>query len=116
MSRSEEGRARLDAVLQGLVERLGLIGDRIGAEQELLRRVTETQALIAERLAHPLNGAGGLDEATRTHIRNTDLNLGRLVEELGRGREEMTREIRGDIKLIARTLAIAAGEVPAGRD
>ena len=116
VSRSEEGRARLDAVLQGLVERLGLIGDRIGAEQELLRRVTETQALIAERLAHPLNGAGGLDEATRTHIRNTDLNLGRLVEELGRGREEMTREIRGDIKLIARTLAIAAGEVPAGRD
>lgn len=114
VSRAEEGRAKLESTLVALVERLGRIGDHLGQEQQLLQRISEGQELIAERMSRRTDGAVGLDEATRGHIRNTDVQLGRLVEELGRAREEMTRELRGEIKLVARTIALAAGE-PASR-
>jgi hypothetical protein len=113
VSRAEEGRAKLESTLAALVDRLAAIGDHLGQEQQLLQRISEGQELIAERVSRRVDGAVGLDEATRSHIRNTDLQLGRLVEELGRGREEMTRELRGEIKLVARTIALAAGEPPA---
>jgi hypothetical protein len=119
VSRAEEGRGRLDATLTSLVQHMGTLGDRMGREQELLQRLAQSQEMIAERLSRRADGVAAgpvLDEATRSHIRNTDLQLGRLVEELGRGREEMTRELRGEIKLVARTIALAAGEPQAIRD
>ena len=60
--------------------------------------------------------AGGIDQTTRDHIRNTDLQLGRLVDEVGRGRVELSRELRNEIKLVARTIAIVAGEPQAVGD
>ena len=119
VSRAEEGRGRLDTTLAALVQHMGALGDRLGREQELLQRLAQSQEAIAERLSRRVDGAGtahAIDEATRGHIRNTDLQLGRLVEELGRGREEITRELRGEIKLVARTIALAAGEPQAIRD
>lgn len=119
VSRAEEGRNRLDTTLAALVQHMGALGDRLGREQELLQRLAQSQEMIAERLSRRIDGGGAahaLDESTRGHIRNTDLQLGRLVEELGRGREEMTRELRGEIKLVARTIALAAGEPQAIRD
>jgi hypothetical protein len=53
---------------------------------------------------------GGLDEATRTHIRNLDIYLQRLLDELGQGRQQSTQEIRSEIKLLARTIAALAEE------
>ena len=118
VSRGEDGRQRLDATLAALAERIGALGDRMGQEQELLQRLPQSQELIAERVSRREGvGAGpALDEATRGHIRNTDMQLGRLVDELSRGREEMTRELRGEIKLVARTIALAAGETQPLRD
>ena len=118
VSRGEDGRQRLDATLAALAERIGALGDRMGQEQELLQRLAQSQELIAERVSRREGvGAGpALDEATRGHIRNTDMQLGRLVDELSRGREEMTRELRGEIKLVARTIALAAGETQPLRD
>ncbi|HMR32162.1 MAG TPA: flagellar motor protein MotA [Geminicoccaceae bacterium] len=119
VSRAEEGRGRLDATLAALVQHMGALGDRLGREQELLQRLAQSQEMIAERLTRRIEGPAvsqALDEATRGHIRNTDLQLARLVEELGRGRDEMTRELRGEIKLVARTIALAAGEPQAIRD
>ncbi len=118
VSRAEEGRSRLDATLAALVQHMGALGDRMGREQELLQRLAQSQELVAERLARRVEGGGAplLDEPTRNHIRNTDLQLARLVEELVRSREEMTRELRGEIKLVARTIALAAGEPQAVRD
>jgi hypothetical protein len=118
VSRAEDGRGRLEGALGALAERLGTLADHLGREQALLQRISDSQEAIAERVSRRVDGAVGLDEATRNHIRNTDLHLGRLVEELARGREEMTRELRGEIKLVARTIALAAGEPPprVGRD
>ncbi|HET6467598.1 MAG TPA: flagellar motor protein MotA [Geminicoccaceae bacterium] len=115
--RSEEGRNRLDVSLAGLNERLGSLGDHIQGERDLLRRLVDAHEAMAEHVLRPgAPLAPLLDEATRTHIRNTDLQLGRLVEELGRSRDEMTRELRSEIKLVARTIAFAAGEAQIVRD
>jgi membrane associated rhomboid family serine protease len=111
LARNEDSRVRLDATLVALTERLGALSDRLGSEQDLLRRLADGQQTMAERLARrPEGDVGLLDEASRTHIRNADLRLAQLIEELGRSREEMTRELRGEIKLVARTIALAAGE------
>jgi hypothetical protein len=115
--RSEEGRSRLDGTMAGLNERLAVLGDHLSHERELLRRLVDAHETLAEHFARPGGPAMPLlDEATRTHIRNTDLQLGRLVEELGRSRDEMTRELRSEIKLVARTIAFAAGEAQVVRD
>ena len=53
---------------------------------------------------------GGMDEATRTHIRNLDVYMQRLLEEVGQGRQQSTQEIRSEIKLLARTIAALAEE------
>ena len=52
----------------------------------------------------------GLDESTRAHIRNIDVYMARLIEEMIAGREETVRQIRSDIKLLARTIAAVAEE------
>jgi hypothetical protein len=67
------------------------------------------------QLAHRADGPA-LDASTRDHIRNTDVQLGRLLEEMVRGRGEISRELRNEIKLVARTIAIAAGEPQMARD
>jgi hypothetical protein len=51
-----------------------------------------------------------LDEQTRSHVRNLDLQLARLIDELRRGREDSTRELRNEIKMVSRVIAAAAGE------
>ncbi len=109
LARGEDGRARLDAVLHQLAERLAALGEGLQREQEVLARLAEGQAAIARELARPATG-GLADEQVRTHIRNLDLQLGRLVEELGRGRSELSREIRHELRVLARTVAAAAGE------
>jgi hypothetical protein len=51
-----------------------------------------------------------MDEATRTHIRNIDSALGRMVEEAGAARDDMVKEIRTEFRLLARTIAVLAEE------
>ncbi len=110
MARGEDGRAQLHAVLHQLAERLAQLGEGLERERELLVRLAEGQAALERGLSRP---AGALaDEQVRAHIRNLDLQLGRLAEELARGRSELGRELKHELRLVARTVAAAAG-VPA---
>lgn len=112
MARGEDGRAQLHGVLQQLSERLALVGDGLQREQELLARMADGQQALAREFARPGPSATGAlaDEQLRGHIRNLDLQLGRLVEELARGRGELVREVKHELRVVARTVAAAAGE------
>lgn len=113
--RSEENRGQIVATLGALNDRLGVLNDHLTGQQRLVARVSETQEALLQALARLAGNAGGaaaLDETSRAHLRNLDLHLSRLVEDLHRGREEMTRELKSEIKLVARTIAVAAGEPP----
>ncbi|MFO1037193.1 MAG: flagellar motor protein MotA [Geminicoccaceae bacterium] len=100
LARSESERGELRVALGNLAQSIGTMAT---SQQALAQQLGQT-------------GAGMLDPATRDHIRNTDVQIARLIEEMGRGRQELTRELRNEIKLVARTIAIIAGEPQAVRD
>jgi hypothetical protein len=114
MARGEEGRIAANTNLQSLTERLSLLTDQMRAEQTILLRLAEQQnALrpVLQKLAESGGTAATADEA-RGHLRNIEMQLVRLNEEVATGRGEAVHELRNEIRLIARTLA-ALAEAPA---
>jgi hypothetical protein len=118
IARGEENRNATQSHLLDLGEKISALTDQMRSDQGLMQRVVETQTElkpILARLAETSgrHDSGGLDEATRTHIRNLDRYVARLMEDVSSGREEILQRVRTDIKLLARTIASATEE--AGR-
>jgi len=101
----------------------GPILDQMRAEQQILLRMAESQRDIAPlirsvgELANTMSGTGmpaqsGMDEASRGHLRNIDASLTRLVSALAANRDDTVREIRNEIKLLAKTIASTAHREP----
>jgi hypothetical protein len=111
LARGEEGRAETSRALMTLTERLTVLTEQMRANNALMLRVADGQAGIAPALAR-LAETQGIDETTRGHIRNLDLHLARLAEELTQGRTQTTAEIRNEIKILTRTIAAIAEEQP----
>ena len=84
------------------------------ASQTLMLRVAEQQAQLGPVLARlaEVQAAPVIDETVRSHLRNAEIYLGRLVDEVAQGRVQSTAEIRSEIKLVARTIAALAEESP----
>ena len=115
LTRSEDNRGELQGAIGTLSNRLAAISDRLTRDQDLVERLLASQQEMLRHLSQRPD-APVLDANTREHIRNTDVQLGRLIEEMGRGRTELSRELRSEIKLVARTIAIVAGEPEVVRD
>jgi hypothetical protein len=110
MARGEEGRIAANTNLQTLTDRLSLLTDQMRAEQSVLLKLAEQQTAlrpVLQRLAEGPAGSAIQDEA-RSHLRNIDVQLVRLNEEVAQGRAEAVHEIRNEIRLVARTLAALA--------
>jgi hypothetical protein len=112
IARGEENRKGGQAQLVSLAERVSALTDQIRAEQSLLVKLTESQselkpaiARLAESTASSVDG----DEVTRAHIRSIEVYLMRLLDELTSGRNQISEEVRGEIRLLTRTIA-ALGE------
>jgi hypothetical protein len=112
MARTEEGRAAANQAVMALTERLSVLVDQMRASQVLMQRMAEAQAQLPPAIARMAEavGHGAIDEATRGHIRNQELYLARLLEEVAQGRVQATAEIRNEIKVLARTIAALADE------
>ena len=114
MARGEESRIQANNSLLGLVERLGALSDQMRAEQQLMTQLAETQGEIRPMLARLTelanSGGFGIDEASRFHLRNVDLQMNRLLEELTTGRQVSVQELRSEIRMVARTIAAIAEE------
>ncbi len=118
IARGEENRNATQSHLLDLGEKISALTDQMRSDQGLMQRVVETQTElkpILARLAETSgrHESGALDEATRTHIRNLDRYVARLMEDVSSGREEILQRVRTDIKLLARTIASATED--AGR-
>ncbi|MCW5731265.1 MAG: flagellar motor protein MotA [Alphaproteobacteria bacterium] len=112
IARGEDARNSANHALLQLSERLATLGDQMRAEQSLLVRLAESQMELKPVLAK-LAGAqdmGGLDEASRTHLRNLDVYATRMLEELREGRQQLSQEMRSEIRLLTRTIAALADE------
>ena len=113
LTRGEDNRAMVENSLHSLAAKLGMLTDQMRAEQALMKSLAETQVAIRPILQQLAEGSGaaqdvGLDESTRGHIRNMDLQLTGLREEARAGHEALLQQIRSEIKLLARTLAAAS--------
>lgn len=111
MARGEETRIQTSEALRQLSDKMSTITDYMQTEQLIMKKLAETHMELKpalERIAEGagLNGGGGgLDDASRNHIRNIDLATSRMLEETRSGRDELLAQVRSEIKLLARTLA-----------
>jgi hypothetical protein len=113
IARGEEDRQAANRSLSMLTERLSVLTDQMRGEQDVIRRLAETQSAIKPLLAQlaefrPVES--GLDEATRDHIRHMNIHLANIAQDLAYGREQTIEQIRAEIRLLARTIAALAEE------
>ena len=111
ITRGEENRISVNSNIIALGNKLETLTDHMRTEQTLMKSLTETQMEMKPILAKIAEGstAAGMDKSTRSHIRNLDIYLTRLTEELSSGRKELVQQLRSEIKLLARTIA-ASGD------
>ena len=107
MGRGEESRIAANNNLVSLTERLALLSEQIRTEQALLVKLAEQHVELKPVLVRLADGAGtaAIDDESRAHLRNIEVHLVRLSEELAQGRGDSVQEIRSEIRLLARTLA-----------
>ena len=109
LTQGESSRSTADARMLDLTEKLATLTDQMRAAQTLMVKLAENQMdlkPILQRLTDlSAQTDGGVDEATRAHIRNIDVYMTRLLEETVSGRTQLIDGLRSEIKLLARTIA-----------
>ncbi|HEX3864995.1 MAG TPA: flagellar motor protein MotA [Stellaceae bacterium] len=113
LARGEESRISTNTTLAGLTDRLSILGEHMRAGQLLMVRLAENQMELKPsltRLAAIAENSLGHDDVLRTHLRNIEAYLARLTEDVAEGRAQSVQELRGEIRLLARTIAALAEE------
>ena len=110
LTRGEESRVEANEAIVTLNDRLGLLTDTMRANQQLMLRVAEAQSGLGPALQR-LSDAQGGDEISRTHLRTIEQTLGRILSDSQQGRTAAMSEMRGDIRILTRTIA-ALAEAP----
>jgi hypothetical protein len=113
LARTEESRIGANNTLPSLIERLGTLSEHMKAGQMLMVRLAENQMELKPslaRLATIAENASGQDQVLRTHLRNIEAYMARLTEDIAEGRAQTVTELRGEIRLLARTVAALADE------
>ena len=109
LDRGEESRITANNNIIVLTEKLSTLTDQMRTEQNLMMKLAENQLELKPILTRLADGSGGLgDDGVRNHVRNIDVHMSRLHEELATGRTEMVQELRAEIRVLARTLAAVA--------
>jgi hypothetical protein len=111
LARSEEGRIAANTTLASLTDRLGVLGEQMKSGQILMVRLAENQLELKPslaRLAEVVENSLGHDDALRGHLRNIEAYIARLSEDVVQGREQSVQDLRGDIRIVARTIAALA--------
>jgi len=113
LARGEEGRIVANATLASLTDRLGVLGEQMKSGQILMVRLAENQLELRPaltRLADVAESSLGHDDVLRSHLRNIEAYIARLSEDVVQGREQSVQDLRGDIRIVARTIAALAEE------
>lgn len=113
LARSEESRIGANNTLPNLIDRLGTLSEHMKAGQMLMVRLAENQLELKPslaRLAMIAENSLGQDDVLRTHLRNIEAYMARLSEDIVEGRAQTMLELRGEIRLLARTIAAISDE------
>lgn len=107
IARGEESRISANQSMAALAENLSALTDQMRAEQALMEQLAEGQLElrpVLAKLAETRPGAN-FDDNLQQHIRNIDVHLAQLMEQLASGRSEMVQELRTEIRVLSRTIA-----------
>lgn len=99
MASAEDSRSAANHGIVQLAERLAMFTDQMQAQLELLQRMADQRG-----------GTDGFDAASRNHLRNLDVYVTRMLDEVATGRARAVEDLRSELKLLARTVAMAADE------
>jgi hypothetical protein len=113
LARSEESRIGANNTMPGLIDRLGTLSEHMKAGQMLMVKLAENQMELKPslaRLSTIAENSLGQDDVLRNHLRNIEAYMARLSEDIVEGRSQTMSELRGEIRLLARTIAAISDE------
>lgn len=113
--RGEEQRMRTDGRLASLAEAISVLAKQLsnqsrgkgGSDPEVMERIASGQDKIVEALG---NMGEGMDAEARMRLRNIDVQLLRVLEEMSSGRQDSIAEIRQDFATLIYTLQQAINQ------
>ena len=111
LTRQQE-RSHPGAALYAISQQLDTISGHLAHEQQLLSGLVNCQLEmlpLVKSLAATAATGRGLDDATRDHIRSLDGRLTQLADELAAGRQQLSDEMRHEIRLLTRTVGRMPG-------
>jgi hypothetical protein len=115
LARGEEGRSAHTGTLNTLSDRISDLTEMMRVNQQLMQRMAESQAALTPVLRRMSEIQGGQEGSAdsaremREHMRNVERLLARMLNENEQGRAQSTTELRGDLRLLTRTLAAIGG-------
>ena len=120
LDRGEESRIFANTGIAALTEKLGTLTEQMRTEQSLMMKLAESQLELRPVLAKLASASdrstGGFDENVRSNIRNIDVNMSRMMEEMASGRTELVSEPRSEIRVLSRTMAAIAEQTARSRN
>jgi hypothetical protein len=113
IGRAEDNRHQQGTNFKLLADQIGQLNDHLRSEQQVMQRLADSQGelrMFMQRLGElAASGGFGLDANSRNHLRNIDGLLNRLADDLQQGRTIAVQDLRSEIKVLTRTIAVAAG-------
>ncbi len=109
--RGEESRQKTDASLGELATAVSAMAGRSGGaglDEEVFERIAASQAEMTRILREREESAGLLDSEARSRLRNIDVQLLRVLEEMSAGRQESIADLRGDLAQLAQSILALA--------
>ena len=111
MVHNEDGRDETNQHLIKINDSLHLIVDKLEAETQTIRDLTDNQTGINSAIGKIAEYSQEKSKDDyRQNLRNIDTQLSQLIKELKTGRDKSVEEIRQEIRLLARTIAVLAEE------
>lgn len=113
MHRNEDNRSNVLQSLHVVGEKISMLTEQMVSQQVLLKKMAQGQVDLQKQLEHFATIAPtfhGADEGIKQYLRNLDSTTLRLLEELIEGRDRGIQELRGEIRLVARTISALADQ------
>jgi hypothetical protein len=111
MVHNEDGRDETNQHLIKINDSLHLIVDKLEAETQVIRDLCDNQERSNSAISRLTEYSQEKSKDDyRQNLRNIDTQLSQLIKELKTGRDKSVEEIRQEIRLLARTIAVLAEE------
>ena len=111
MVQNEDGRDETNQHLLKINDSLHLIVDKLEVETQVIRDLSDNQIRINSAIGKLADFSQETSKDDYRHnLRNIDTQLSQLIKELKTGRDKSVEEIRQEIRLLARTIAVLAEE------